>query len=143
MKTVLVLGLTLLLGQAFGQSKDESAVLALSKQKFDWLLAGDTDALSRLMDDRGVLSHLNGRVQSKNDYLDDLKSKRLTYKTIEAKDATVRIIGQTAIVLGTSVFTITAMGNNPPPFNLAYEEVYTKEGNQWKLVMYSVKRTGQ
>lgn len=139
MKTGLLLMLIMIVGQSFGQSTAESEVLALSKQKFSWMIAGDTDALSGLMADKGVLVHANGMVQSKDEYLNTLKSKRLVYKTIDAKGVTIRIIGETAIVLGQSDFTITFEGKQPPVFHFAYEEVYAKEGNKWKLAMYSVK----
>jgi|WetSurSiteA1Bulk_404760.scaffolds.fasta_scaffold01395_2 hypothetical protein len=76
----------LLANQSFGQSTTESDILTLSNLKFHYMTTGKLDSLADLFDEKMLLQHANGMVQSKTEYLDNLKSGMLKYNTVDVKD---------------------------------------------------------
>ncbi len=130
-----LLGLWILCANAFAQvpSRQEQSVLDLSRRKFDWLIEKNYDSLKTLLDDKTQYIHSTGWIQSKNEVLDDLKSGKLTYKSVIVKEANARGYGTTSIVTGLA--TIEGVTDSKPfSLDLRYTEVYVKSGNHWKLV---------
>lgn len=66
-------------------------------------LRGDAVALAPLLADDWRLTHSDGRVQDKREYLEELGSRRRANSQVENLDVQVRVYGPTAIVTGISV----------------------------------------
>lgn len=132
---------------AEGQSRDEEAVAALSKRKFQWLINKNEDSLRNLADERLQYIHSNGWVQTKQDLLEDLRSGKLNYQKISVKESAVRIFPeknkgslQTAIVTGTGTFEGITEGKSFS-MDLRYTEVYVRDQkNIWRLVSRHANR---
>ncbi len=66
-------------------------------------LRGDAVALAPLLADDWRLTHSDGRVQDKREYLEELASRRRSNSQVENIGVQVRMYGPTAIVTGISV----------------------------------------
>jgi hypothetical protein len=138
--SVILLAVAALISDAVSaQSKTEQRVLALSRQKFDWLIRKQRDSLNLLLDDRLMYIHSNGWRQSKQDVFDDMESGKLIYKQIVLKEAQVRLYKNTAVVTGTGRF-MGSREENEFDLPLSYTEVYVKKGNRWLLVSRHANR---
>ena len=71
--------------------------------------------------------------------LDVISSGRIHYKDVDIQDASVRVIGTTAIVLNRIRLTAMVCGNEVVnPFVVT--EMYVKQGEAWKLASLSFTR---
>ncbi len=95
----------------------------LHLKKFDWLVNGNIDSLAILLHDDVYYVHSNGWLETKQDVLEDLKTKKLIYSDIKVHQSSVRLFGETAIVNGKGTFTVI-MDSKPLEINLYYTEVY-------------------
>jgi len=112
------------------QSNTASEILDLSLEKFRWKTTGKFDLLADLFDDELVFVHITGHITTKDDWINQLKTGRFVYNKIEQKEASVKVYGNTAVLVGKATFTV----NGGSVYHLVYTEVYTKKNNQWKLV---------
>jgi hypothetical protein len=73
-------------------------ILTLSKDKWTWMAERKVDALEALFHEEAVFVHMGGAM-SRAQELDVIKSGRIQYKNADIQEASVRVIGTTAIVL--------------------------------------------
>lgn len=118
---------------AWAQSDTGSGVLALSARKYQWLIHKQADSLDRVLDEKIQYIHSNGWVQNKREILDDMRTGKLVYQRVTIKEASVRVYGKAAVVIGTGTFEGINSGTT---FNLdlRYTEVYVLSDTGWKLV---------
>jgi len=121
--------------QLFAQSKEEAAVLGLSKQIFAWEVDNKIDSLANLFDEKFVVVSSSGETQSKKQYITRLKSGSFNHNGIEVEENTAMVVNNTAMVIGKGKFTVTVSGNNKL-LHLSYTEVFTRAGatKPWKLL---------
>jgi len=112
------------------RSEMEKEILNLSLEKFKWKTTGNIDAVEDLFDDELVFVHLTGHITTKADWINQLRTKRFVYNKIEQKEASAKVYGNTAVLVGKAAFTV----NGGSVYNLVYTEVYTKKNNKWKLI---------
>lgn len=116
---------------AQSKKQSESAeILRLSQEKFNWKTRGQLDLLADLFDDDLVFIHLTGSVTTKDAWIKELRTKRFVYERIDQKDASVKVYGDTAVLVGKAAFVV----NGGSVYKLIYTEVYTKKNDKWKLV---------
>lgn len=115
------------------QTAAETETLALSKEKFRWKTEGKIDLIEDLFDDELVFIHLNGHFSSKQEWIQELRAKRFVYNAINLKEASAKVYGNTAVLVGKARFSVTMNGSRGT-WTLVYTEVYTKKNNRWKLV---------
>lgn len=139
----LFLSLTLLLTSGlacFAQSsqpmpaaptKDEQAVLDLSKAKWAWMAEKDVAKLDGLFAEKAMFVHMGGSWGKANE-LEVIKSGRIWYKKAETYSAVVNFFGDTAILL-TEIDLVAAVGGNEVVNPFMVTEVYIKEGGTWKM----------
>lgn len=108
----------------------ETEILNLSKEKFIWKTTGNFDLLADLFDEELVFIHLTGHTTTKTDWINQLKTGTFIYNKIVQKEASVKVYGNTAVLVGKAAFTV----NGGSVYKLIYTEVYTKKNEQWKLV---------
>lgn len=122
--------------QSESDARVAAQLVALSATKFRWQLQHQVDSLAALLDDRFVALHSNGLVRSKPEYVEDVRSGRPVYDSITVHPPTVRVAGNTAVLVSRGRFVIT-MGGAQTPYDLAYMEVYRRDarsGGRWKLL---------
>lgn len=108
----------------------EKEILSLSLEKFNWKTNGQFDKLADLFDDELVFVHISGMITTKYEWINLLKSGGFVYNKIEPKEVSVKVYGNTAVLLGKAKFTI----NGGSIYHLVYTEVFTKKNGFWKLV---------
>ena len=117
----------------FGQSNTESEIKKLSGKRVEWLLHNNVDSLVSLYDENSITIHGNGMIRTTAEHINDIKSGRPTYKSIEIKEASVKDFGNTAVLVGKGIFSISINGQEMTQ-NMVFTEVYIKKNNQWKLI---------
>lgn len=127
--------------QATGKMSNSSAeqdVIALSKQKWQWMAERNVEALDKLLAEEAVFVHM-GATMTKSQELDTIKSGRIQYKDAQIQEVSVRFVGTTAILLN-KIRLVAVVGGNEVvnPFNVT--EVYVKLDGAWKLASLSFTR---
>ena len=118
------------------QTKQE--LLDLSKTKWQWMADKNVDSLNNLFHDEAVFVHMGGTM-TKEQELNTIKSGGIHYKHAEIKETSVRLIGNTAIILDRIRLTAVVGGNEVVnPFVVT--EVYVLINDEWKLGSLSFTR---
>ena len=135
MKSLFVLIALFFAGQLFAQSKEEVAILSLSKQIFTWEVDNKLDSLENLFDEKFVVVSSNGESQSKTQYITRLKSGKFLHNNITVEENTAIVVNNTAVVVGKGKFIVTISGESKS-LHLSYTEVFTRPntGTAWKLL---------
>lgn len=126
--------------QTFAQhSNADQEVLKLSKDKWQWMADKNVDKLKDLFDDKSVFVHMGG-AWGKEQELNIIGSGGIHYKKADVHDASVQIIGNTAIVLN-RITLLAVVGGNEVTNPFVVTEVYVKENGKWKMGSLSFTRT--
>jgi hypothetical protein len=133
MKLILVITAIFATTVVSAQSKTETDIINLSAKRIQWLLEKKADSLALLYDENSITVHGNGLIKTAKEQLDDVKGGKITYKSIDVTENTVKDFGNTQVLVGKGVFKISVNGQDLT-YNMVYMEVYQKQGNQWKLV---------
>ena len=141
MKTVIhALVLIFMSAQAFAQnSNTDQEVLKLSKDKWQWMADRDVNKLKDLFDDKSVFVHMGGS-WGKEQELNVIGSGGIHYKKADVHEASVQIIGSTAIVLN-RITLLAVVGGNEVTNPFIVTEVYVKENGKWKMGSLSFTKT--
>ncbi len=116
----------------------EQALLDLSRQKWQWMADRDVDALADLFHPEAVFVHMGGAWGTDRE-LEVIRSGGIHYAHAEIEAASVRVVGQTAVVLNTVVLDAVVGGAEVTnPFEVT--EVYVREGRAWTLAALSFTR---
>jgi ketosteroid isomerase-like protein len=104
------------------------------------ILKGNTAALAPLLADDYMAITSSGTLQTKEQALDNLRSGRVHFKTLEITDRKVRFYGTTALV--TSVAAIEATtGEGEISGDYRYTRVYVRNAQgAWKVVSFEASR---
>src|SRR5512134_683823 len=121
-----------------GNSSAEQDVIALSKDKWQWMAERNVEALDKLFAEEAVFVHMGGTM-TKSQELEVIKSGRIQYKEAQIQEVSVRFVGTTAILLN-RIRLVAVVGGNEVvnPFNVT--EVYVKLDGAWKLASLSFTR---
>ena len=117
----------------------DKAILALSKDKWLWMAERKVDALEALFHDKAVFVHMGGSM-SRAQELDVIKSGKIQYKKADIQDASVQVIGTTAIVLN-RIRLLAVVGGNEVTNPFVVTEVYVQQDGKWLLAALSFTRT--
>jgi len=123
---------------AAGSTNEEQEVLSLSKEKWRWMSERNVDALAALFHEKAVFVHMGGTM-SRDQELGVIKSGGIHYKHAEILEASVRLIGTTAIVLS-RIRLDAVVGGNEVTNPFVVTEVYVQEGGTRKLAALSFTR---
>jgi ketosteroid isomerase-like protein len=137
---VVVLGMLTTVGSALGKGSQaandgiEAAVRKLDDKLRAAALKGDVAAIQELLaDDYVSVSALTGTTGTKEDSINNYKSGRLKYETLDASEVEVHVYGpSTALVIG----KIFAKGKlNDKEFSGSYRSsrLFLKRGGKWQI----------
>lgn len=108
------------------------------------MMKNDFAALDKLMADDLVYSHSNGLVDSKQSYIDGLKSGKSAYYVIEYDHIKVKDLdANTALAFCKATFTTKAPDGNKQVMPLLLLHVFRKNNGQWQLVAHQSARIPQ
>jgi hypothetical protein len=119
-------------------SSAEQDLIALSKEKWQWMAERNVEALDKLLAEEAVFVHM-GATMTKSQELETIKSGRIQYNDAQIQEVSVRFVGATAILLN-KIRLVAVVGGNEVvnPFNVT--EVYVKLDGAWKLASLSFTR---
>jgi len=120
------------------QTKDEKEVVELSRQKWLWMAERNTQALDKMIDQQAIFVHM-GATMTKSEELGVIESGRIQYKQTDIQEVSVRIIGETAIVLS-KIQLVALVGGNEAINPFMVTETYVKQASGWKLASLAFTR---
>ena len=110
---------------------DEQELINLSKEKWLWMADKKADTLNALFHDMSMFVHMGGS-WGKEREIDVIKSGSIWYKKAEVYSASVKFIGNTAILLN-DIDLVAVVGGNEVINPFMVTEVYVKENGRWKM----------
>lgn len=147
--SVLVLALAIalpafVLAQAGANAKTEQQVLQAEKDRFAAMIKVDEAALNRLLADELTYTHSNANMQTKAQFIADLKSGAIKYVSVAPSepDWKVRVYGNVAIVSGVAAVNVIDHGNNLK-FKIRYTNDHLNRGGSWQMVNWQSTRFPQ
>lgn len=129
-----VVVLTLLAAFAVASDSPESRALAhIDATWNDLRLKPDVIGLDRLLSDDFILTHSDGRVQRRAEYIDELKTRTRTNQAILNEEVEVRVHGDTGVVTGVSV-QAGETGGRPFSGRFRFTRVWVRRAGVWRMV---------
>jgi hypothetical protein len=110
---------------------EQQAVMNLSKQKWDWMANKNVDSLNALFADSCMFVHMGGS-WGKSQELNVIKGGMIWYKKAEVYSVSVKVFGNTAILLN-DIDLLAVVGGNEVIHAFMVTEVYIKENGKWKM----------
>ena len=122
-------------------ASDEQAIRAAERQWNDSRVKADVATLGRLLADDWTVVHGDGTINTKAEYLADLKSGARTLAFVKQDNFSVRIDGDTAVAAGLSDSEGTYKGR-PSGGALRFTRVYLKRNGRWLMIVsHATRRT--
>ena len=110
-----------------------AAVLAAEDARFAAMVAGDDEAMRRAFSPDLAYVHSTGRVESRDQLIETIRSGRLRYEAVEPLERDVGFPDSgTAVVRGRAHVRARA-GDAPVDMHLRYLAVYVREEGAWRL----------
>lgn len=116
-----------------------AAVQALDLQRFERLVAGDIDGLAGLLADDYVHTHTSGKVDNKETYLAPLHRGATKYLAFTPSDVSVRVYGQTAVVVGRASMRAVS-GGREQRVEMRFTNVWVERNGRWQMVTCQATR---
>ena len=98
------------------------------------MVTNDADAIGEFMADDWLIVGSDGRVSDKASFLAHVRSGALTHDTMTSEDLTVRLYGDTAVVLSRGVSGGLYNGRAFREYERA-SSVFVKRGGRWRCVL--------
>ena len=115
------------------QTNDEKGVANAVESLRKALIDADKMALDQLTATALSYGHSNGKIENKEEFIQQLVSGASDFVTIELQDQTIKIVGNTAIVRH-KLIADTKNGGVAGNVRLAVLLVWQKEKKKWKLI---------
>ena len=135
------IAMLLALGQALVHAADpEQEIRAMEKLWNESRVRADVVALDQLLDAGWTVTHGDGTINTKAEYLADLKSgDRKFFADVKQDDFTVRLYGDTAVAAGISDSKVEYKGK-PSGGALRFTRVYVKRDGRWVMIVSHATR---
>jgi len=112
----------------------EKDIRALEDQWNDARAHADVATLDRMLADGWTVVHGDGTMNTKAEYLADLKSGARKFDGgVVVRDFTVRVYGDTAVAAGRSESKVTINGK-PQGGSLRFTRVYVRRDGRWLMI---------
>jgi hypothetical protein len=130
--------------QTGAHGKGEQQVLQAEKDRFAAMLKADDAALNKLLADELTYTHSNANMQTKPQFVADIKSGAIKYVSIvpSESDWKVRIYGNVAIVSGVAAVNVIDHGSNLK-FKIRYTNDHINRAGSWQMVNWQSTRFPQ
>jgi hypothetical protein len=126
---------TLSVSRLPAQKKAQEELKRLVQNKFDWMIRGAYDSLAGILHDSARYIHSNGLIESKEELLASLRSRRLVLSSVRIDPATVRIWRhrRVFVVMGEGDFA-GVIDRITFAVRLLFTETYYRHGRRWLLL---------
>lgn len=121
------------------QSQTEKEIAEVVRSVTRLMIERNVDELESLLDKNFTLTHITGRVQSKADWLEEIRTESMKYYGFEEVQMTVKIDGNTATVTNRNLLDARIWGSRN---KWRLQQVFTLENRNGKWIpMKSVATT--
>jgi hypothetical protein len=121
--------------------KTGADLLNLEKQRYQAMVKIDLELLDSLLDHDLIFTHASAKLDTKESFMNSLKSGNLVYKSIDLEDVEVRMHESAGIVTGKSLLDIHVRGEDRK-LQLRFTTVWLEKSDGWKVVAYQSTRAG-
>lgn len=119
----------------FSQSKKQLKFEALERQRFEAMTTKNTAALEVMLSDQLTYTHSNGLIEDKQQHLENIRTGKLQYRSIQPEEMKLRFYRRT--VVGTGIVNVTGVLNEKEfSIQLCYTDVYVKQKGKWRLAAW-------
>lgn len=112
-----------------------AALLAMDQKRVDAQIQGDLVTLDPFLGDDLSYVHASGLLQTKTEFLADLKGGKRQYKSIKNSELVLRMLQGAAVITGRSEIDVVTDGKEIS-LSVRITEVYAKRGMRWQLIAY-------
>ncbi len=117
----------------FGQDKAQKKVADAVEQLRVAMVEGDRTKLEKIVDDQLSYGHSGGKLENKQEFVENIVSGKSDFVTIDLKEQTIQVSGNTAIVR--HILSAKTNDNGKPgEVNLRIMLVFKKMKGGWKLL---------
>ena len=127
---------------AFGQIRKnevQEELLKLEKEFAQAIIKNDSEAIGRVLADDWVIIDPDGGIIDRTRFLGVIKSGALTHEMMESDDVSVRIYGDTAVVMGLTTSKGKFMGQEFTTRERA-TDIFVKQHGRWECVFSQLTR---
>lgn len=117
----------------------EGEVRTAERQRFEAMMSQNVAALDTLLDEDLTYVHTGGELQSKSEFIDLIRSRRLVYESITPSEVQVRVHGGVAIATGLSQMRVRS-ATGASSFLIRFTEVYVHREGRWLLAAWEATR---
>ncbi|MDN4500997.1 nuclear transport factor 2 family protein [Alteromonadaceae bacterium BrNp21-10] len=114
------------------QQAESDKLIALSKQKWQWMADKNVDDLAALFHEESKFVHMSGSWKKARE-MEIIESGSIWYKNTLVHDTDVEIIGNTAVLWSRITLEAHVRGNDVSN-EFTATEVYVKTENRWLLL---------
>ena len=115
------------------QSKEEKAIAAAVDSFKAALISSNLSSLEKWTDAKLSYGHSGGLVQDKAAFVDNFRTGKSDFVTIDESDRKITLFGNTAVVRHT-LNAVTNDNGTPGAVKIMVLMVWQKAGKQWKLI---------
>jgi hypothetical protein len=119
--------------------KIEQEVMKAEQARVTALTQGDLAKLGEILADDLTYTHSSGRVDSKEQFLDSLKTGAVKYESMTHSNVKVSLYGSTAVMRGESDMKLQS-GGRPVAFRIRFLNVYVKKDGHWQMTAWQSTR---
>jgi hypothetical protein len=119
---------------------NENAALAAEDERYAAQLQSDVTALDRLLADDLVYIHSNAQVDSKQAFIESLRSGAVKYLSMKRSDVRVRTFGCVAVITGLANYDVHFNGKDIS-VDLRFHSVWARRDGRLQFISWQSTRT--
>jgi len=116
-------------------SAEPADIEQLEQNRFNAMTHEDFDTLGKLLADDLHYTHSTAKIDSKQSYIESLKSRAVTYVDVERSDTRIRVYGTSAVVSGQAIVHVKLNGE-PREARIRYTDVWVQNDSGWQMVAW-------
>ena len=110
-------------------------IAALEDERYQAMIAGDIERLSRLLSDRLTYTHSTALTESKAEYLASVAKGVFRYRDIKVSERVIRDAGGAALVTGRIAIDVLIDGQ-PKLLQSRFLNVWIEEAGGWRMIAW-------
>jgi ketosteroid isomerase-like protein len=127
-------------GMAMAADKSAEAVKTAEKAWATATAADDEATLRQVLSDDLTYTHSTGETDTKQVFMANLKSGVRKYHKVNHESMSVRVYGNTAVLMATAQIETSQKGGTPAPAHLRFLHVWLLKEGRWQLVAHQSLR---
>jgi hypothetical protein len=116
--------------------QQEMAVMVADDARHKAMVAGDLPALGSLLDEELIYTHATARRETRQEYLQALALGRTRYLGVRRLNSSLRMYGQSALMIGESEIHVLAGGLERTVQNM-FQSVWICREGLWKMTAWT------